>query len=1067
MKFSYLRQITVSLVSVSLIANTMSWAFYVTLINMAMTPRIYAADAIFDQLGQNYNLTDPNANRNATTSAQEIVEKYKNASSGSNLSGAISDKYMGKAEPKDIGIGRYATSNSNESVTGSAASDGKSIGGAVKLPGMSGASINMDYTKEGAKTLSRDGSGNITIKDNLITTPGTKSTTEEIFSSEQKHGDTQFQAGGSYGKESEFIDDIKNRKSQLFSAQSYDGVAYRTLVNANKDNPAPSVAATDPMFKTGRDEIGNAAAGTGNWLQNCSTTTTTTKITTHHPDYKEYYCNSPKKDNFDSCTITRDFTVPVFISGGNGDLSVCGPNCVRIFFGERKDDAWNGGVHDNSLTLKFNKDAKLASAKVVNALWDDHIRVTLDGKQIFAHIDGAYREEDYEEPRGKWELSKSWHLDNPRDITEKVRDSVYNEPDSEVTMASRVWVGGGGEGYFEVELIFENMEILDKHIQEPAGCYDIAKDPTSFCRFDRFKDTEVGTKRLPDSLLNMATPLYDGDKGRLTWKTNLEGYFCDPLAKEKLCAYDAGGSIMKDEAGKDLCYNYDEIKNMPDACSAYSNDNACVMDSQVCAEGWFDAATQTCYMYEQKWTCDRGIDVARDVESSTNSCVGMIPCSGGTCETGPKEENKDFGKVAAYSNMVQYMQGDAKCTDPNDPSTCSVFEGKKEYCGRSVGFVNGLAKTDCCEAPQGTASSLQAISLASSMIRNTNWDTVGKKLTAWTGGESGTWSTMSNAVGQWTSTASKTIGDMWSNITQPITSAYESVAGNISRWVGSTSVSGGTAGAGGELAKDTMETFGIGAIKQQLMNKAYEMMPNAVRDFVFDTAATQATGQAVFSTAVTNFMLALNVIGWIYTAYQVTKLLLEMLLACDQKEMEAAIHKNQKSCFTIDTQRCIKYLNLGFTKKCVKKATDMCCYNSMLSRVIMQQAYGQLNIDPIATNCIGLSITQIQVLDFDKIDLTEWINDAVQVGEVPDQYSKFSEESVAQMLPYKTENYVGTTERTKQQMGAEDNMIKAKSEQVQAITEQNVDCSYLPRPAICEVGSTTKDPLTGKALPKY
>ncbi|WP_254557398.1 conjugal transfer protein TraN, partial [Salmonella enterica] len=95
-----------------------------------------------------------------------------------------------------------------------------------------------------------------------------------------------------------------------------------------------------------------------------------------------------------------------------------------------------------------------------------------------------------------------------------------------------------------------------------------------------------------------------------------------------------------------------------------------------------------------------GKDVVRAVESSTNACVGMIPCCGGTCETGPQEENNDFGKVAAYSNMVQYMQGEAKSEDPNDANSCSVFEGKPEWCGRSVGFVNGLAKTDCCEAPQ-------------------------------------------------------------------------------------------------------------------------------------------------------------------------------------------------------------------------------------------------------------------------------------------------------------------------------------------------------------------------------
>ncbi len=242
-----------------------------------------------------------------------------------------------------------------------------------------------------------------------------------------------------------------------------------------------------------------------------------------------------------------------------------------------------------------------------------------------------------------------------------------------------------------------------------------------------------------------------------------------------------------------------------------------------------------------------------------------------------------------------------------------------------------------------------------------------------------------------------------------------------------------------------MSSFGIGQLKQMAMKKAYELLPDTVRDFVFKNVATTG-GEVVFSAAVQNFMLALNVIGWIYTAYQVTKMLLEMLVACDQKEMEASIHKNQKSCFTLDTERCVKYLNVGFTKKCVKKATDMCCYNSMLSRVIMQQAYPQLGIDPVASNCVGLSIKQIQQLDFDKIDLTEWINDAVQVGEVPDQYSKFSEESIVENLPFQNENYQLPSERTKEAMGGEENMIKARQENAQAIKEENVDCSYLPRP---------------------
>ncbi|MCV5512910.1 conjugal transfer protein TraN, partial [Escherichia coli] len=119
------------------------------------------------------------------------------------------------------------------------------------LPSMSGGTINTNYTKEGAKLPSRDANGNIGISSNPNTTPGTKTNTGEIFSSEQKHSDIKFNAADRYGDEDGFVNDIKNRKSQLFDAQSYDGVAYRTLVNANKDNPASSVKPNDPMFTAG------------------------------------------------------------------------------------------------------------------------------------------------------------------------------------------------------------------------------------------------------------------------------------------------------------------------------------------------------------------------------------------------------------------------------------------------------------------------------------------------------------------------------------------------------------------------------------------------------------------------------------------------------------------------------------------------------------------------------------------------------------------------------------------------------------------------------------------------
>ncbi|HBQ5097431.1 conjugal transfer protein TraN [Klebsiella variicola] len=1057
-----MKKIISLILSVSIITNTLSWAYYVTLINMVLTPRVYAANEIYESLENTFDLSNPAANRTATVTTDDILEKYNNSQNGSYTEKLNSYDNTGSSS---VDMSKYSGKQfSNEDVLNFAKTDGADIAGTVSLPKMSGNNITINGTENGGKLLSRNEDGSISISPNPNAGGRiTGTNTGEMYSSEQKNADVQFNADDSYGDEKGFVEDIKNRKSQLFTANSYDGQAYRSLVSATKSNPIPNISPNDPMFTSGRSEIANAAAGTGQWLQNCSTQTTTSTIDKHTPDYKEYYCNAPKKDNYSSCTITREFSVPVYISGGNGDLNVCGDNCIRVWFGRHGDDYFDEGVHENSMSLHFHQDAVIKSAKIVSAEWDDHMQVKIDNTQIFAHIDGEYRDPGYGSPRNGLERKTSNKLQEPIDVTEQVKKSVYDESDNEVEMSSTVWVGGKGEGYFEVELIFENIKLEDKHIQEPAGCYEAVKKTDSFCRFDRFNDLDVGTKRLPQSILQYASPLYDGDTNNITWKTNLEGYFCDPLGKEKLCQYDASGNILKDADGNDACYNYDDIKTMPDACSKYSTNSSCSMSKQSCAEGWFDEGTNQCYMYEQKWTCDEGTTRTVTITNESNTCIGMIPCSGGTCNTGANEENKDFGKVVAYTSMVQNMQGDAMCSDPNDSNSCIVFSGEKQWCGRSVGFVNGLAKTDCCEAPEGAAGKLEAIILAGTMLRNTNWSKISAKLTTWTGGESGTWASMTNSVGQWTSGVSSSVGQMWQRVTEPLTSVYESVTGNVSKLIGSTTVEGGGSAAATELTKDGLQTGGLAAIKQQLMNKAYDMLPDAIRDFVFDKTAS-AAGQAVFSSAVTNFMLALNVIGWIYTAYQITKMLLEMLLACDQKEMEASIHKNQGACFVIDTDRCVKYLNVGFTKKCIKKATDMCCYNSLLSRVIMQQAYPQLGINPIESGCVGLTISQVQQLDWDKIDMTEYIESAVVAGEVPDEYATFTESSVANMGPYKNDNAQLPSERALESMGGDVNMTKAREENTQALKAENVDCSYLPRPAICDVGSVYTDPITGAII---
>lgn len=70
----------------------------------------------------------------------------------------------------------------------------------------------------------------------------------------------------------------------------------------------------------------------------------------------------------------------------------------------------------------FTEDAVIKSAKIVSAEWDDHMQVKIDNTQIFAHIDGEYRDPGYGSPRNGLERKTSNKLQEPIDVTEQVKN---------------------------------------------------------------------------------------------------------------------------------------------------------------------------------------------------------------------------------------------------------------------------------------------------------------------------------------------------------------------------------------------------------------------------------------------------------------------------------------------------------------------------------------------------------------------------------------------------------------------------------------------------------------------
>ncbi len=74
---------------------------------------------------------------------------------------------------------------------------------------------------------------------------------------------------------------------------------------------------------------------------------------------------------------------------------------------------------------------------------------------------------------------------------------------------------------------------------------------------------------------------------------------------------------------------------------------------------------------------------------------------------------------------------------------------------------------------------------------------------------------------------------------------------------------------------------------------------------------------------------------------------------------------------------------------CIEKRESYCCFSSPLPRIIMEQVKGQLTGvagtfgDPEFPNCEGLTMDQLGSIDWDQIDLSEWMGLLQTSGNLP------------------------------------------------------------------------------------
>lgn len=425
-------------------------------------------------------------------------------------------------------------------------------------------------------------------------------------------------------------------------------------------------------------------------------------------------------------------------------------------------------------------------------------------------------------------------------------------------------------------------------------------------------------------------------------KLTLEAYMgamqCDYNVGQMDCWTDLNGETQCPFNAGELLTTCDELDANPQ----------CGYIGSGCVEG-ARGASGVCYINEDTYDCGGGVGVPEWEVSVSYNCSGPIRCMGDDCIDITRTQNGDFAKTAALLNAAQFMGQDMACSegaiynpDDNDPQLgCTVFPGKAGDCKKAMGGI-----VNCCEKPEEVSLSdyISLIMALPKMDAGLVW-----------------LSEKGYSIGSSYVSLRTGVVEGFTEISEPFVSATDNITGVF----------------------DTVSES-IGAVKEYFKDAVQEMLTGVFESVGYSGAAGSggaAAGQ-VAGTAVTNagdmataFMQnagsVLNFLGTVYTVYTLTMLAIKMIFKCTADEMEMNVKRVLKSCTYVGS-----YCKTEVIGVCIEKRESYCCFSSPLSRIIQEQARPQLGMDfgsPKDPQCGGLQIQQIGQINWDLVDLSEWL----------------------------------------------------------------------------------------------
>lgn len=274
---------------------------------------------------------------------------------------------------------------------------------------------------------------------------------------------------------------------------------------------------------------------------------------------------------------------------------------------------------------------------------------------------------------------------------------------------------------------------------------------------------------------------------------------------------------------------------------------------------------------------------------------------------------------------------------------CELFKGEAMECKIAVGGMQ-----DCCKNPVAVSLG-DYIKLSRTMIQ----------MDAYTGqvfgldGYSGVWEMGKEWAGDAASSAWDAVSGLWSSTADAAAGTATSTAGEQ---------------AGGNL----MAAFG-----QQVMQYTNQFLIDTfgeeVAKLFFQEVTKGGTTQVAASAGMQAVGTALMYVYYAYLAYVVFNLLVNIIYECTEEEMDLAMKKDLFSTHYLGSYCKSKVLGA-----CIERREVHCSFSSPLSRIVMEQIYAQPQMGlswgtPKNPNCTGIEIGDLEKVDWDKVDLDEWI----------------------------------------------------------------------------------------------